>query len=823
MTSGRRTVQLSLLLTLFATGAMSTVPQELTPTRPPNIRIEEVMAGANGDSRIQFLVLARQTVGENLWGPQGSERQSQAMMVFFDAWGRETGKFKFASNPPAGQRTLIATQEFANLPGAPAPDVLIPPMLTALSGRVCFRNNPSNGATIVEQDCLAYGRFADAAPAAGGPAPALPITGATSLRRTGSSDRDSDFTINTAPTPSNSAGAAFTLRRAPLPTQGRALFENETFSGNGRTCATCHVAADGLALTPSNVQSRFASLSAPTSSFDPLFIGESAPSAFDRGFDFNLNTLELTREVETGSPCTGELRGVIASAGARAKVLARTGPTTYLVYGGFNPQLQGAVSDGVCSAVVSRIVAGDLASNDPGRRGIEDPLYLRARDAEFPEGRALILENIDGYSNPPVLRRSPPLLNLRYSAPYGLSGEFPDLRSFTTAAVIQHFPRTLARTETGPNPDFRLPTTEELEAIEAFLLTQELPEGSDPNKFDLSRFATTALQKKGREDFEVFGCETCHAGPVLNQTAISVLEKPVGTNASFNTGTTSGAFAGSLPCERGPQGSCDSREFSTPQLFGLSGVGPLFHNGSAKTLADAVNFYNSSEFATSPVGLEFISTGVVLVATDAIRVFLEGLAARSYTILPNPVRFGAQRPDAGRTGPATIFVANTGSTELRFAVPSCRVEGPQATEFRVVACPLQSPLGPGERRAIQVAFDPDSDGLKFAILELHPEETVASGIDLFGVGGPPGPSPRISAVSAQSGSATGGDTVTIQGANFMRGATISLGGVDGAYVRVVTSATISVRTPPHDPGTVDIEVTNPDGQTARLPGAFSYR
>jgi hypothetical protein len=38
------------------------------------------------------------------------------MLVFFDAAGRETGKFKFPANPATGGtlQTLIATQEFAH-------------------------------------------------------------------------------------------------------------------------------------------------------------------------------------------------------------------------------------------------------------------------------------------------------------------------------------------------------------------------------------------------------------------------------------------------------------------------------------------------------------------------------------------------------------------------------------------------------------------------------------------------------------------------------------------------------------------------------------
>src|SRR6185436_14720701 len=97
-------------------------------------------------------------------------------------------------------------------------------------------------------------------------------------------------------------------------------FTKETFAGNGRSCATCHVASQSFGMTPSNVQSRFATLA---STFDPLFIGEVKPSAFDAGFDFNLNTLTLTAAPANNSPCSGDLRGVITGTTGRANVLGR--------------------------------------------------------------------------------------------------------------------------------------------------------------------------------------------------------------------------------------------------------------------------------------------------------------------------------------------------------------------------------------------------------------------------------------------------------------------------------------------------------------------
>src|SRR3954462_14650340 len=61
--------------------------------------IQEIMAGVNGNSKIQFIVV-KQEGGGNLWGPQAGETQSRVMLVFFDATGRQTGKFKFRTMCP---------------------------------------------------------------------------------------------------------------------------------------------------------------------------------------------------------------------------------------------------------------------------------------------------------------------------------------------------------------------------------------------------------------------------------------------------------------------------------------------------------------------------------------------------------------------------------------------------------------------------------------------------------------------------------------------------------------------------------------------------
>lgn len=690
---------------LLITALMASVPAY--GANNANLYIEEILAGANGDSRVQFIVIRQGATGENLWGPQAGEAWSRAMLVFYDGLGRETGEFRFPEDPPTGGtlRTLLATAEFANLDGTPPPDLLIPPLLNAHGGRVCFRDNPRNRNATPKDDCLAYG--------GGTGVEDLPITGTSSLYRASS---DSTPQLRTVPSPGNIAGQAGGLTPAPLAVQGQALFTDETFSGNGRTCATCHVAADGYGLPPARVRERAARLSGPASSFDPLFIFESFNLQSDTGFDFNLNMMELTGEVGTPAPCIGELRGPVTTPnGARARILARTSPMTYLIYGGFEPPIRGTVTDGVCEAEVRRVTPGDLDR-------IEDTSWLRgAPDASFPEGRALILENVDGFDNPPVFRRSPHLINLAYTAPYGFSGDIPDLRAFTTTAVVQHLPRTLARSADGPDPDFRFPTPDELEAIEAFLLSNEFPSGVDPEKFDLTRYATTADQKRGMEEFVVFGCAACHGGPTLSETTISIQGKAVGVNAAFNTGTTQGRFRGSLPCEPATEevGPCGSREISTPQLFNLPNLGPYFHNGSATTLEDAVSFYNTSEFGNSPANQALIAQGVGVVPTPEILAFLEGLVERPYTLTLAP----------SAPGRYAIRVENIGSETLRFEDPPCRLDGADAGGFRITACPLTA-LGAGQNAEIGMAFDSNPTPGMQAVLEVHPIDEAPSGVDL---------------------------------------------------------------------------------------------
>jgi hypothetical protein len=84
------------------------------------------------------------------------------------------------------------------------------------------------------------------------------------------------------------------------------------------------------------------------------------------------------------------------------------------------------------------------------------------------------------------------------------------------------------------------------------------------------------------------------------------------------------------------------------------------------------------------------------------------------------------------------------------------------------------------------------------------------------------PAPILTTVSPTSGASAGGTSVTITGENFASGATVIFGGTAATSVVVASATRIAANTPPHVEGSVNVVVTNPDGQSATLAGAFAF-
>ncbi len=87
------------------------------------------------------------------------------------------------------------------------------------------------------------------------------------------------------------------------------------------------------------------------------------------------------------------------------------------------------------------------------------------------------------------------------------------------------------------------------------------------------------------------------------------------------------------------------------------------------------------------------------------------------------------------------------------------------------------------------------------------------------------PAPTIASVDPTSGSSNGGTEVLISGSNFNSSASVRFGNEYVSYYDKTISEDgtwMSVDTPAHATGTVDVTVRNPDGQAAVLSDAYTY-
>ncbi len=697
------------------------------------LRINEVMAGLNGDSSAQFVEIVTEDANQKGWGP-GAGPVGRAMLVFFGASGIESGRFVFPSDAPVGGNTvLVATQGFAMLSGL-TPDFTMPALVMPIAGKVCFRNNPqSMGATAVNL-CLSYGGGAfsgDTEGAGNVNAAELAIMNSQSLSRVSDfvagANSNASFALK-VPTPAGTAttgtaaeleqnmtGGAVLPAAKTQPQQGETLFNRETFLGNGRTCASCHRADQSFGLSPDKI--------AMLPANDPLFVNE---------LNINILVVNSNGSVNPGAspeatqPSDFALGGaIIGTLGGSAVVIAGTGGT-YLILGGSALNLPGNVisdASGNTGTLVSFTV-GDLDGPAPNgdTRGLEDSTLLRG-------GRGLIVENINGFTEHAFMRGSPTLINIKHTAPYGRSGGVADLQTFAANAVEQHFPRRLARIA---GTDFRSPTPAERGAMAAFMNTIVIPtDGAFDDENMFGRFVTTLAQMRGRVQF--FGaakCSVCHTGPVL-ATSDGRFDTLLGANEAFNTGVAELAINSTdgLPSEQATGQSPNSRAFSTRGLFGVRDAGPFFHDNSVSTLLDAILFYGRSEFLDSPAGQQIEGIAAITapgVAQD-IEAFLKALVDLPFTFTRN-LDFG-QISSGTTIGPMTVTVTNTGPTELTMGAITLNGADPGPFSTSAVA-PNSGPFSAGQSRTIDLHFLQVAVGAKAGILEIQ----VSDGSQTYSVG-----------------------------------------------------------------------------------------
>lgn len=282
----------------------------------------------------------------------------------------------------------------------------------------------------------------------------------------------------------------------------------------------------------------------------------------------------------------------------------------------------------------------------------DDPLFVAetnpdlAKNFENPRlmrQLGLILENLDGFSdleNVFVMRGIPHTLALRTSVASGVgprtgwSGDGApgdgSLRSFAMGAVIQHFTKTTNRVA---GVDFRLPTDEELDALEAFQLSLGRQED-----LTLPIALEGEVAARGQEIFldRTLGkCSFCHFNAGANGDP-AVFGAQAG-NLSFDTGVEelpdqpADLTGEPVPPDDG-FGIPGNGQFNTPPLVEAADTPPFFHNDTVATIESAVAFYNGDAFNNSPAGQVLAGAtggGINLEVTqvEAVAAFLRVLNA----------------------------------------------------------------------------------------------------------------------------------------------------------------------------------------------------
>lgn len=185
----------------------------------------------------------------------------------------------------------------------------------------------------------------------------------------------------------------------------------------------------------------------------------------------------------------------------------------------------------------------------------------------------------------------------------------------------------------------------------------------------------------------------------------------------------------------------------------------------------------------------------------------QGLLANGYTykLYPTPV-IDQVTPNSGLvTGGETITIQGSNffiGLKVYFGTTEAVVSSITSTQLNVVS-PASSTIGPVDLKIVNTDGTQGSKSNGYTYLAL--------------------PSPVISQVTPNNGLTAGGEHVFIRGSNFQNGVKVFFGANEASivtyyadgYLEVVAPATLTA-------GAVDVQLTNPDNQSATLPAAYTY-
>jgi hypothetical protein len=227
-------------------------------------------------------------------------------------------------------------------------------------------------------------------------------------------------------------------------------------------------------------------------------------------------------------------------------------------------------------------------------------------------------------------------------------------------------------------------------------------------------------------------------------------------------------------------------------------------------------------------GTSFVDTPEVLVDGKAVTVATSTATSITFSSPQHgtgPVLVVVQNPDGQRSAPAVFTYLAPAPSVTTLSATSGPKAGGQALTL----------TGVGFVAPVAVSFGGVTATVTTATATSLSITTPAhaSGVAALVVTNPDGQTsvpllftfldaaPAVTGLSAATGASDGRQQVTINGSGFEPGAAVAFGG-NSAWVLNVSATAIVVLTPPHAEGTVAVVVTNPDGQSASLAGAFTF-
>jgi uncharacterized protein (DUF2345 family) len=300
--------------------------------------------------------------------------------------------------------------------------------------------------------------------------------------------------------------------------------------------------------------------------------------------------------------------------------------------------------------------------------------------------------------------------------------------------------------------------------------------------------------------------------PAAAAGAVTVkVQNPDGQSATLPSGFTyaapAPAFTGTNPVSPNTGSTAGGTTVTINGSNFVSGATVSFGTTAAST-----TFVNATQLtATTPAA----SAGAVSVKVqNPDGQFATLPNGFTYTAPPPPQFAGSNpvSPNTGSTAGGTTVTIN-GSNFVNGAVVSFGSTAASTSFVSSTQLTVVTPLASAGAVSVKVQ-NPDGQSA-----------TLPNGFTYTQVV-PTTPAPQFSASSPSAphiGPMGGGTTVSINGANFVNGATVYFGSVPSKDTRFISSTQLKASSPgTRNSGAVDLRVQNPDRQSATLPGAFTY-